>query len=56
MFVSLSVEGGGVLDTKHMERDQLYMGPIMIIGVAAGSYHHENLSLLSPHSTAQDGW
>ena len=45
MFVSGAGEGGGmmvVLDTKHMETEQLYMTPIIIIGVPVGSYHHEN--------------
>ena len=48
MFVSGAGEGGGmmvVLDTKHMETYQLYMTPIIIIGVPVGSYHHENYTL-----------
>ena len=57
MFVSMGCGRGGgggggvmvVLDTKHMETYQLYMTPIIIIGVPVGSYHHEN----STYSTFQ---
>ena len=40
-----------VLDTKHMETYQLYMTPIIIIGVPVGSYHHENSTFPSRSSS-----